>query len=150
MRIGALLIYILSIMIATVLTYKSQWNLKHLVLYLEMICIVILGLFLKNIPPIIALYPCFFVTAFQWCIFKGAMGYTSSTIFSTNNIKQTVVSLTEYFLIQGHHNQTRKTQKRLFFWWHFIMFSLWCCFVVSSMVHFFFSSHLVFMNSCFH
>ena len=43
MRIGALLIYILSIMIATVLTYKSQWNLKHLVLYLEMICIVILG-----------------------------------------------------------------------------------------------------------
>ena len=28
MRIGALLIYILAIMIATVLTYKSQWNLK--------------------------------------------------------------------------------------------------------------------------
>ena len=115
MRIGALLIYILAIMIATVLTYKSQWNLKHLVLYLEMICIVILGFIPEDIPPIIALYPCFFVTAFQWCIFKGAMGYTSSTIFSTNNIKQTVVSLTEYFLIQDTTIKQEKLKKGCFF-----------------------------------
>ena len=102
-------------MIATVLTYKSQRNLKHLVLYLEMICIVILGFIPEDIPPIIALYPCFFVTAFQWCIFKGAMGYTSSTIFSTNNIKQTVVSLTEYFLMQDTTIKQEKLKKGCFF-----------------------------------
>src|SRR5699024_11733141 len=53
--------------------------------------------------------------AFQWCIFKGAMGYTSSTIFSTNNIKQTVVSLTEYFLIQDTTIKQEKLKKGCFF-----------------------------------
>lgn len=114
-RIGALLIYISAMIIATILTYRTKWKLQYLVLYLELACIIVLGIIPESVNPIIALYPCFFVTAFQWCIFKGALGYTSSTIFSTNNLKQTILSITEYFLIEDPQIKQEKLKKGCFF-----------------------------------
>lgn len=115
LRIGALLIYILALVLGTCFTYKTKWNLKYLVLKIEIICVILLGFIPTSVNPIIALYPCFFATAFQWSIFKGAMGYTSSTIFSTNNIKQTVVSFTEYFLTDQQEKQHECLKKGCFF-----------------------------------
>lgn len=66
--------------------------------------------------PVAALYPVFFVTAFQWCVFQGAKGYTSSTIFSTNNLKQTVFSITEYFIYRKEENvRKQKAEKAVVF-----------------------------------
>lgn len=47
---------------------------------------------------VLALYPFFFATAFQWNSFKGAKGFASSTLFSTNNLKQFTMAVTEVFL----------------------------------------------------
>ena len=44
----------------------------------------------------IALYPLYFAMAIQWCSFKGGDGFTCSTIFSTNNLRQFTTSMTEY------------------------------------------------------
>lgn len=114
-RIGALLIYVLALILGTCLTYKTRWNLKYLVLKIEIICVILLSFIPTSVNPIVALYPCFFATAFQWSIFKGALGYTSSTIFSTNNIKQTVVSFTEYFLTDQPEKQHECLKKGCFF-----------------------------------
>lgn len=114
-RIGAVVIYILAMIIATFLTYRTKWKLQYLVFYLEIVCVILLAMIPEDCNPIVSLYPCFFVTAFQWCVFKGALGYTSSTIFSTNNIKQTVVSLTEYFLVDDLQIKHEKLKKGCFF-----------------------------------
>ena len=45
---------------------------------------------------VIALYPIFFAMAFQWSSFRGARNFYSSTIFSTNNTKQTSLALANY------------------------------------------------------
>ena len=44
-----------------------------------------------------ALYPVFFIMAFQWCSFTGVKGYASSTIFSTNNLETVYFFLSNYF-----------------------------------------------------
>ena len=60
-----------------------------------------------QMDPVLALYPVFFAMSFQWCVFKGAEGYACSTIFSTNNLKQTVLSFTEYFLAGEDEQEER-------------------------------------------
>lgn len=114
-RLGALGIYILAIVFATFCSYRTKWKLQYLVLFFDFSCAITLGVIPESVNPIIALYPCFFATAFQWCVFKGALGYTSSTIFSTNNIKQTILSFTEYFLINDNQIKHEKLKKGCFF-----------------------------------
>ena len=53
--------------------------------------------------------PLFFAAPIQWNAYAGDAGYGSSTIFSTNNIRQTVTSLTSY-LIDGDIKMKRKAQ----------------------------------------
>ena len=57
-------------------------------------------LVLARIPaetdPILALYPMFFATAVQWVAYTQAAGFNSATIFSTNNLRQSVEGLTDY------------------------------------------------------
>lgn len=47
-------------------------------------------------PVTLALYPIFFAMSVQWGAFNGAQGFNSSTIFSTNNTKQTSLALAHY------------------------------------------------------
>lgn len=115
LRIGAFLIYILAIIIAVLLEKKAKFNIKYLCIAVELFCVWIIGFIPAQVHPLLSLYPMFFITAFQWCIFKGALGYTSSTIFSTNNIKQTVTSLTEYMLLEDEKKKQEKLRKAFFF-----------------------------------
>ena len=71
----------------------------------------------EQMDPVLALYPVFFAMSFQWCVFKGAEGYACSTIFSTNNLKQTVLSFTEYFMVRedDEEERTKKLKKGRFF-----------------------------------
>lgn len=61
---------------------------------------VAVGFFPENMPVIAALYPIFFAMSVQWSTFAGARGFNSSTIFSTNNTKQTALALA-HFLCEG-------------------------------------------------
>ena len=92
-----------------------QINLKYLCIALELLAVLIVGMIPATVDPLLSLYPIFFVTAFQWCVFKGALGYVSSTIFSTNNVKQTVVSLMEYLLLDDLEEKQEKLKKAQFF-----------------------------------
>lgn len=115
-RVVALIIYISAIALSAVLAKKGCWNLKYLAIFFDALTVFALGFLPEAINPIEALYPVFFITAFQWCVFKGAKGYVSSTIFSTNNLKQTVLSFTEYFLYRGDDKiRKQKAEKAAFF-----------------------------------
>lgn len=114
-RIGAVLIYGAAIVLSVVLSKKLSFSLKYPVIFIEISAALFLGFLPENINPIIALYPVFFITAFQWCVFTGARGYVSSTIFSTNNMKQAVISVSEYFLSKDENERRQKADKARFF-----------------------------------
>ena len=50
----------------------------------------------ETLNVVVALYPIFFAMSIQWSSFGGARGFYSSTIFSTNNTKQTSLALANY------------------------------------------------------
>lgn len=56
------------------------------------------GFIPSAISPVIALYPIFFAMTLQWCAFCVTYGYGSSTIFSTNNLRQCVEGYAQYFM----------------------------------------------------
>lgn len=91
---GALL-YALAIVIATVLPKHTKANCKIVALLIDALASVVMWLFPKDLPALTTLYPTFFAMAFHWCAFKGAYGFTSANIFSSNNLRQFVSALTE-------------------------------------------------------
>ena len=79
-RLGSVVIFALAVAIATLIP----------------VCI-LLAFFPADMNGMLSLYPVFFIMAFQWTSFTGACGYVCSTIFSTNNLKQTVSSFCLYW-----------------------------------------------------
>lgn len=64
----------------------------------------------------LALLPIMFVTPIQWNAFNCCCGYVSSTIFSTNNLRQATVSFASY-VIDRDKEQLKKTK----FYWSVIL-----------------------------
>lgn len=96
-RLSALLIYILAMVLTVFLSHKLQkTTLKLVSILIDGLAFVLLGFLPKDLDPFVALYPVFFATAFQWCSFKGADGFNSSSIFSTNNLRQCTTGFAEY------------------------------------------------------
>lgn len=96
-RLIALVIYIVAIASTVFISHKiSKYNLKKLSIFIDGIVLFMIGFFSEEMNPFVALFPIFFATAFQWCSFKGADGFASSSIFCTNNLRQCVTGFTEY------------------------------------------------------
>ncbi len=92
-HLGAFLLYCIAIAIAMILSERKIKYLKSLSLAIDAICALILGFLPLDLDPVIAIYPSFFAMAFQWCSFPGIDGYTISSVFSTNNLRQFVTGL---------------------------------------------------------
>ena len=81
-----------------------RWQLPDMLLHLGALALYVLGTMLAvvlfllppELDPVVALYPIFFAVSIQWSSFAGARGFYSSTIFSTNNTKQTSLALAGY------------------------------------------------------
>lgn len=97
LHIGSLLLYMLGLSLTVLIPRYTKWNLQLCSIAIDALALVILAILPSTVEDFIALYPIFFAMAFQWNTFKGADGYISSSIFSTNNLRQFTTSLTEYF-----------------------------------------------------
>ena len=64
-----------------------------------------------SVNPLIALFPVFILNAYQWQAFTTPECYNSSTIFSTNNYKQTLLAWTRYHMT---HDLAQKKRALLF------------------------------------
>lgn len=83
---------------------------KYLTLAVEAAIATAISFFPEDMNPIAAVYPIFFSAALQWSIFPGAEDFVAANVFSTNNIKQTFTSLTEYVL-ERKSNPERAREK---------------------------------------
>ncbi len=102
-----LIIYSSSIIAAYLTALKFPTRKYTVCLTVECICVLLAGLIPVTVNPLIALYPIFAMSAFQWQTFTDASSYNSSTIFSTNNLKQALLSWTNYRLSREAQQKTR-------------------------------------------
>ena len=124
-RVLALAIYIGAMVLFVVLEKRSSWDVKRVSIVIDLAAVAVPGFIPEGINPFAALYPVFFASSFQWCAFKGAGSYVSATIFSTNNLKQTVTAAVEACLSRRDGEAHDKmVQKALFFGGTLVCFHL--------------------------
>lgn len=98
-RLGGMVLYMLGIACTVFLPRMiKNINLRKVSILLDMAALAVSGLLTPEIDHFVALYPLFFVSAVQLCSFQGADGFSCSSIFSTNNLRQCTASFTEYFI----------------------------------------------------
>lgn len=109
LRIGALLIYVTAVILTVWIPEHFSTDLRFISIGIDIFAILLLGFFPSGMSPVVALYPVFFAMPFQWCTFKAPGGYNSSTIFSTNNLRQFTTALTQ-FLMKKDSSQRDKAK----------------------------------------
>ena len=96
LRLIGLGIYVFAIVLCVVLRLKTGINLNAYAIMVDGAGLILLPLIPTHINPIIGILPIFFMMSTQWSVFHGVGRFNSSTIFSTNNIKQCTTSFAEY------------------------------------------------------
>lgn len=96
-RLTALFIYVAGLVFATLIAKCfKKGDFRYLAILVDLAACIVLAQIPAEVDPVIALYPMFFATAVQWLAFTSASGFSSATVFSTNNTRQMVTGLTEY------------------------------------------------------
>ena len=98
LRVGALLIYMAAVILTVWIPEHFSADLRFISIVIDIFAILLLGFFPSGMSPVVALYPVFFAMPFQWCTFKAPGGYNSSTIFSTNNLRQFTTAVTQFLM----------------------------------------------------
>lgn len=98
LRIGALLIYVTAVILTVWIPEHFSTDLRFISIGIDICAVTLLGFLPAGMSPVIALYPVFFAMPFQWCTFKAPGGYNSSTIFSTNNLRQFTTAITQFLM----------------------------------------------------
>ena len=96
LHLGALALYVLGTMLTVLLPHWCGADTHYLSPIVTAVAAVVVALLPPELDPVVALYPVFFAMSIQWSSFAGARGFYSSTIFSTNNTKQTSLALANY------------------------------------------------------
>lgn len=97
-RFGTVVVFGGSMAISSLLTNHTKLPMKKVTLLVEAVGAVLTAFIPVEVEPILALYPIFFISSFQWGTFAGVPEYNCATIFSTNNFRQSVTGWTEYFV----------------------------------------------------
>ncbi|MCD7824626.1 MAG: DUF1275 domain-containing protein [Clostridiaceae bacterium] len=129
LRIAGLALYAGAILLFVYLSRKTACNMQKYAITIDIAGMILLSAIPADCNPIIGLLPLFFMMASQWCVFHGTDEYNSSTIFSTNNLKQTVLAFGEY-LLQRDPKQLKKAKffANSLLWYHIgVAASIFCC-----------------------
>ena len=97
LRFVGVLIFALPIFFVTFAKEHTKINVKYAALLVDVAMGFLMWLLPADLPKVVYLYPTFFAMSLQWSSFSGSYGYAASTNFCTNNFKQTISALTEYF-----------------------------------------------------
>ena len=111
LRLSIFVLYGLTIIVAFLIGERFPTSKAYIALIIEGICVWIAGAIPVSVNPLIALFPVFILNAYQWQTFTAPECYNSSTIFSTNNYKQTLLSWTRYHM---SHDLAQKKRAWLF------------------------------------
>ena len=108
LHMGSLFLYMLGLSLTVLIPRYTKWNVRLLSIVIDALALLSLPWIPHAVDDFVAMYPIFFAMAFQWNSFQGADGYNSSSIFSTNNLRQFTTSITEYFC-DGDRNHLHKS-----------------------------------------
>lgn len=127
-RIGSVLCYVVGIIFATLVPKYIRFDFRYLSIAIDMAACVMLAQIPADVDSILALYPMLFATAVQWLAFSDGAGFSSATIFSTNNLRQCIAGLTEYL----YHPEEKHRRRFLFYFTVLIFFHVgviyaWFC-----------------------
>lgn len=111
LRLAIFILYGLAIIAAFLIGEHFASVKSYIALAVEAVCIWIAGIIPTSVNPLIALFPVFILNAYQWQAFTTPECYNSSTIFSTNNYKQTLLAWTRYHMT---HDLAQKKRALLF------------------------------------
>lgn len=119
LRIIGFILYASAFVLVTYLSKQTDLSMQRYAISIDIAGMIILSLIPADVNPIIGLLPLFFMMSTQWSVFHGFGEYNSSTIFSTNNLRQLTISLTEYCM----EHEPKKLIRAKFFgnsllWYH--------------------------------
>ncbi len=121
LRVCGLLLYVLGILLCILIQKKTRLNAQRYAILVDLLGMVLVCFLPPGQNLILYLLPLFFMMATQWTAFHGVGDYSSSTIFSTNNLKQMTISFAEYYL-EGKHNIQKLYRGKFFaaslIWYH--------------------------------
>jgi uncharacterized membrane protein YoaK (UPF0700 family) len=129
LRFIGFVLYVCAILIGLFLTKKTTVNTKRYAILVDAVGMLLLCLIPADVDIVLGILPLFFMMATQWTIFHGNSKYNSSTIFSTNNLKQFTLSLGEYLM----DHDTAHLDKAKYFgnsllWYHLgVVVSFFAC-----------------------
>ena len=95
-------------------------DLRVISLIMTSCAVVIIGLFPNIANHYIAVLPILFVMPIQWNAYRTAAGYASATIFSSNNLRIAVMSLTRYII----DRDKKQGEQARFYWLTLLSFHL--------------------------
>lgn len=138
----ALITYILGNVFCVLAEKFIRHDLRFISLIMTSCAVVIIGLFPNIANHYIAVLPILFVMPIQWNAYRTAAGYASATIFSSNNLRIAVMSLTRYII----DRDKKQGEQARFYWLTLLSFhsgvalacvasvflgtmSVWFCFV---------------------
>lgn len=138
----ALITYILGNVFYVLAERLIKHDLRLISLIMTSCAVVIIGLFPNIANHYIAVLPILFVMPIQWNAYRTAGGYASATIFSSNNLRIAVMSLTRYII----DRDKKQGEQARFYWLTLLSFhsgvalacvasvflgtmSVWFCFV---------------------
>ena len=138
----ALITYILGNVFYVLAEKFIKHDLRLISLVMTSCAVVVIGLFPNIANHYIAVLPILFVMPIQWNAYRTAAGYASATIFSSNNLRIAVMSLTRYII----DKDKKQGEQARFYWLTLLSFhsgvalacvasvflgtlSVWFCFV---------------------
>lgn len=129
LRVAGMALYMAAIAIYAVLHKKTTLNLQKYAIIVDTVGLVFLSLLPSNMNPVAGILPIFFMMATQWSVFHGSGEYISSTIFSTNNLRQFTLAASEYLM----EKDTAKLKRAKYFgnsllWYHVgVIYAFFAC-----------------------
>ncbi len=111
--------YISAMVLCVIIKNFSKADLRIISLLFSTLAVIVIGAVPNISNHYVALLPIFFVTPIQWNAYRECGGYSCSTIFSTNNLREAVMSASQYAI----DKDKKSLEKAKFFgsillWYH--------------------------------
>ena len=129
LRVLGIALYISAILLYVFLDRRTCLDLRKYAVLVDTTGLFILFFIPPGINPILGILPIFFMMATQWSVFHGVGEYNSSTIFSTNNVRQMALSFGSYLLDKESSQLARaKFFANSLLWYHIgVLISVFAC-----------------------
>jgi uncharacterized membrane protein YoaK (UPF0700 family) len=119
LRVIGLFLYIMGIELVVIFSKKAKINMQRYSIAVDMAGFLILVMIPEQVNKVAGILPIFFILSTQWSVYHGERGYNSATVFSTNNLRQTLLALNEYAFTRDR----KQLNKALYyintlFWFH--------------------------------